>query len=219
MNEKRTLVASVLFSNIASHPNSLQCSHNSLHLPINECLVPKSKYFFITFFACDFYPVFLFIVLHQNSWIPQPRMLMINLVIANCLQYFCILQIYSTNVFFEIAQILQLIQSQILAVLSHLCFCRAMFFSSHRINALRSALEKAQQKPTSRAGENIEPFYSKLDIQKGQAFPKNPHYTVIIISRNLLCNKLCALYSMNNMQICATVSGRHFLIFNLSWFE
>ena len=118
-----------------------------------------------------------------------------------------------------IAQILQLIQSQILAVLSHLCFCRAMFFSSHRINALRSALEKAQQKPTSRAGENIEPFYSKLDIQKGQAFPKNPHYTVIVISRNLLCNKLCALYSMNNMQICATVSGRHFLIFNLSWFE
>ena len=108
-----------------------------------------------------------------------------------------------------IAQILQLIQSQILAVLSHLCFCRAMFFSSHRINALRSALEKAQQKPTSRAGENIEPFYSKLDIQKGQAFPKNPHYTVIVISRNLLCKKLCALYSMNNMQICATVSGRH----------
>ena len=179
----------------------------------------KKQILFYYIFCVRLLSCFLFIVLHQNSWIPQPRMLMINLVIANCLQYFCILQIYSAKVFFEIAQILQLIQSQILAVLSHLCFCRAMFFSSHRINALRSALEKAQQKPTSRAGENIEPFYSKLDIQKGQAFPKNPHYTVIVISRNLLCKKLCALYSMNNMQICATVSGRHFLIFNLSWFE
>ena len=73
---KPSLIASVLFySSIASHPNSLQCSHNSLHLPINECLVPKKQIlFFLTIIACNFYPDSLFIVLHQNTSIPQPCM-------------------------------------------------------------------------------------------------------------------------------------------------
>ena len=117
---KPSLIASVLFySSIASHPDSLQCSHNSLHLPINECLVPKKQ---ILFFSNN-YCVQLLSWFSLYCLAPKyfdPSTAHVNDKSCHC-QLLAIL-LHSTNIFFKIAQILQLIQSQILAALSHQVF-------------------------------------------------------------------------------------------------